>query len=157
MARLANKVAIITGAARGIGRAIALRFAEEGCLLGLSDLNLSGVQETARECEAKSAMHGVRTTTFPTNVTNRSDVEAMIAGTAEQLGRGGRGNALHRHGTGPNGHPRQLDGARHHCDRDDQTRAFRTGTGGGLDASHSAAPLWHARRRGESSALPRLG
>ncbi len=65
MARLANKVAIITGAARGIGRAIALRFAEEGCSLALSDLNLSGVQATARECEAKGAMHGVRTATFP--------------------------------------------------------------------------------------------
>lgn len=87
MARLANKVAIITGAARGIGRAIALRFAEEGCSLSLSDLNLAGVQATARECEAKGAAHGIRTATFPTNVTNRADVEAMIRGTAEQLGR----------------------------------------------------------------------
>jgi 3-oxoacyl-[acyl-carrier protein] reductase len=87
MSRLANKVAVITGAARGIGRAIALRFAEEGCSLSLSDLNLAGVQAVARECEARGGAYGVRTATFATNVTHRADVEAMMAGTVAQLGR----------------------------------------------------------------------
>jgi NAD(P)-dependent dehydrogenase (short-subunit alcohol dehydrogenase family) len=87
MPRLANKVAIITGAARGLGRAMALRFAEEGCSLSLSDLNLAGVQETARDCEARGEAHGVRTVTSPTNVTDRAAVEAMVAETAAQLGR----------------------------------------------------------------------
>jgi NAD(P)-dependent dehydrogenase (short-subunit alcohol dehydrogenase family) len=87
MARLSNKVAIITGAARGIGRAIALRYAEEGCSLALSDLNLEGVQQTARDCEAWGQAHGIRTATFPTNVTRRAEVEAMVAGAVEQLGR----------------------------------------------------------------------
>ena len=87
MARLAGKVAIITGAARGIGRAIALRYAEEGCSLALSDLNLAGVQETAHECETRGATHCVRTITFATNVTQRPQVEAMVDGTMQQLGR----------------------------------------------------------------------
>jgi 3-oxoacyl-[acyl-carrier protein] reductase len=87
MPRLANKVAIITGAARGIGRAIALRFAAEGCSLSLSDLNLAGVQATARECEAQGQAHAVKTATFATNVVKRNEVEAMLAGTVEELGR----------------------------------------------------------------------
>jgi len=86
MPRLANKVAVITGAARGIGRAIALRFAEEGCSLSLSDLNLEGVQQTARDCEERGLAYGVRTATFPTDVSSRADVETMITGTVDRLG-----------------------------------------------------------------------
>ena len=47
--RLANKVAVITGAASGIGRGSAIRFAEEGANLALADLNEEGLQETARQ------------------------------------------------------------------------------------------------------------
>lgn len=45
--RLANKVALITGAGSGIGRGIARRFAAEGALLVLSDLSEDGLRETA--------------------------------------------------------------------------------------------------------------
>jgi 3-oxoacyl-[acyl-carrier protein] reductase len=86
MTRLSHKVAIITGAARGLGRAMALRFAEEGCSLSLSDLNLASVQATAHECEERGKAHGIRTLALPTNVTNRAEVEAMVAQTAKQLG-----------------------------------------------------------------------
>ncbi|MEZ4634994.1 MAG: SDR family NAD(P)-dependent oxidoreductase [Caldilineaceae bacterium] len=82
MARLTGKVAIITGAAQGLGRAIALRYAEEGCALSLSDLNLEGVQETAD----LAAKHGVAIATFRTNVTVRAEVDAMVQGTVDQLG-----------------------------------------------------------------------
>src|SRR5690554_1373168 len=87
LGRLAGRVAIITGAARGIGRAIALRYASEGCSLSLSDLDIEGVQRTAKECEAAGEAYGVRTATFQTNVTKRSEVEQMVAGTVEALGR----------------------------------------------------------------------
>lgn len=87
MARLVGRVAIITGSARGIGRSIALRYASEGCSLSLSDLDLEGVQRTAKECEEAGKAHGIRTATFRTNVTKREDVEAMVAGTVAELGR----------------------------------------------------------------------
>ena len=87
LARLAGRVAIITGAARGIGRSIALRYASEGCSLALSDLDLAGVQRTAQECEAAGQAHGVRTFTSRTDVTKRGDVEEMVAGTVAALGR----------------------------------------------------------------------
>lgn len=82
MAKLANKVAVITGAARGLGRAMALRFAEEGCSLALSDLNLEEVQETAQLAQAK----GVRTVAFRTNITQRTEVESMVKEAIKQLG-----------------------------------------------------------------------
>lgn len=74
MGRLSGKTAIITGAGAGNGRAIALRFAEEGCNLALSDVNLGAVEETASQSEAL----GVRASTLRTDVTARSDVEAMV-------------------------------------------------------------------------------
>ncbi len=50
--RLAGKAALVTGAASGIGRATALRLAQEGAVLAVADRNLEGAQETAREIAA---------------------------------------------------------------------------------------------------------
>lgn len=81
MARLAGKTAIVTGAARGIGRAIALRFAAEGARLAVSDVNLDGAQETADLCR----QHG-EARAFQVDVSDRAQVEAMVQGTLDAFG-----------------------------------------------------------------------
>jgi NAD(P)-dependent dehydrogenase (short-subunit alcohol dehydrogenase family) len=53
--KLKDKVAVITGAGSGIGRAIALRFAEEGARLVIAELNEASGAETARLAQAKGA------------------------------------------------------------------------------------------------------
>src|SRR3954451_5378321 len=50
---LNERVAIVTGAAAGIGRAIALRMAREGCRVGLFDLDGKGLEETAQMVRAQ--------------------------------------------------------------------------------------------------------
>ncbi len=59
--RLRNKVAIITGAGRGIGRATALRFAEEGAKVVVADIELSTVQEVADEINGGQRVGAVET------------------------------------------------------------------------------------------------
>lgn len=82
MGKLDGKVAIITGAARGIGRAIALKFAEEGCSVSLFDINTEGVKETARMVESK----GGKALAVYADVTKKADIEAMLAQTISKLG-----------------------------------------------------------------------
>jgi NAD(P)-dependent dehydrogenase (short-subunit alcohol dehydrogenase family) len=82
MARLAGKSAIITGAARGMGRAMALRFAEEACSLALCDMNFEGVQETA----ALATKRGVHAVAFRTDVTKRAEVEQLVNDAVGRLG-----------------------------------------------------------------------
>src|SRR5687767_1447007 len=52
MKRLEGRVAVVTGAASGIGRALALALAEKGCALALVDLNESGLEDTASAVRA---------------------------------------------------------------------------------------------------------
>ncbi len=74
MGRLAGKTALITGAARGIGRAIAIRFAAEGANLLLCDLNLDGLREVAAEAESMA----VETLCLRTDVASRDQVQALV-------------------------------------------------------------------------------
>ncbi len=81
--RLQDKVAVITGAANGIGLATARKFAAEGALVMLCDLNLDQVQHAAREIDAT----GGRAQGFQLDVTDRPQVDAVMAQVVQQHGR----------------------------------------------------------------------
>ncbi len=72
MKTLKDKVAAITGAGSGIGRATAILMASRGCHLALSDVNEAGLAETAE----KARLHGVKVTTKRVDVANRVEVYA---------------------------------------------------------------------------------
>jgi NAD(P)-dependent dehydrogenase (short-subunit alcohol dehydrogenase family) len=74
MGRLSGKTALVTGAAHGIGRAIALRFAEEGANLVLCDLNLKSLREVAAETEANK----VNALCRQTDVVVREQVQQLV-------------------------------------------------------------------------------
>jgi 3-oxoacyl-[acyl-carrier protein] reductase len=81
--RLKDKVAWITGAGAGIGRATALRFAKEGARLVLGDLDEAGLQETAAAVEAS----GGQAVAVAGDITRREAAERMAAAALERFGR----------------------------------------------------------------------
>ena len=83
MSRFDGKVAIITGAASGIGKEIALRFAAEGGTPVIADLNLDAADAAAREIKAK----GSDAFALGMDVTNEAAVEKGIADTMTKYGR----------------------------------------------------------------------
>lgn len=72
--RLPGKIAIITGAASGIGEATALRFAQEGAKVVVADINASGGEATVAQIRA----HGGEAAFIRTDVGQEADVQAMI-------------------------------------------------------------------------------
>ena len=78
--RLENRVAIITGAGQGIGRAIALAYAREGAKLSLASRTLSDLEETA----SLAGELGAETLIVPTDVSQQAQVEEMVRHTIER-------------------------------------------------------------------------
>jgi len=81
--RLAGKVALVTGASRGIGRAIALELAREGASLALNHL---AQEEEARSVCAEIRRAGGRAEVFLADVGEPAAVTAMVARVTEELG-----------------------------------------------------------------------
>ncbi|RLC66907.1 MAG: SDR family NAD(P)-dependent oxidoreductase [Chloroflexi bacterium] len=80
---LEGRVALITGAGQGIGKAITLVLAEEGCNVGICDVNEETLRQTADEASAK----GVEALPIRADVTKKEDTDRWIAQTAEKFGR----------------------------------------------------------------------
>jgi len=74
MTKLKDKVAMVTGAAQGIGKAVAIALAREGANLIISDINLELAAQTAKEVESL----GVKTLALKTNVADLADVESSV-------------------------------------------------------------------------------
>jgi 3-oxoacyl-[acyl-carrier protein] reductase len=81
--RLMDKVAIITGSARGIGEATALKFAAEGAKVVVCDLDLKAVDGVV----ARIAAAGGKATGFLVNVTDKASIAAMVQGVMDKYGR----------------------------------------------------------------------
>jgi 3-oxoacyl-[acyl-carrier protein] reductase len=80
---LVGQVALITGAAQGIGKAIALLLARNGADTVISDVNLEKAEETAREVEAL----GRKAMAIRADVAKYADVEKMVESVLERFGR----------------------------------------------------------------------
>lgn len=84
MKLLENKNALITGAARGIGKAIALRFAAEGCNIAFTDLVINeAAEQTLREIEA----YGVKAKAYASNAAEFEQSHEVVKQVVEDFGR----------------------------------------------------------------------
>jgi len=82
MGKLEGKVAVVTGAASGNGRGMALRFAEEGADIVVADLSREGMEETVRLVRA----HGRRALAHRCDVAKKVEIDALFATAVEQYG-----------------------------------------------------------------------
>ena len=80
---LSGKVAVVTGASRGLGRAIAVALAKAGADVAVAARAKADLEETAHQ----AAQHGVRTLALTTDVTAYPAVERLMSQTVNRLGR----------------------------------------------------------------------
>jgi len=80
---LADKVAIVTGGAQGLGRAISERLANEGCIVVVADVNEQGAKDAAA---AIADATGVRAVGVKVDVTREAEVEELFIGAERDFG-----------------------------------------------------------------------
>jgi meso-butanediol dehydrogenase / (S,S)-butanediol dehydrogenase / diacetyl reductase len=80
--RLAGKKCLITGAARGMGAAVAERYAEEGASVCVADINLEGCQEVVERIKAK----GGKALAVQLDVTSRQEMTGAVKATVDAFG-----------------------------------------------------------------------
>ena len=76
MGLLDGKVALVTGAAKGIGRAIALKFAEEGADIAFTDL---AINEAAQQTIADLEAYGHKVRAYASDASSFEQTEAVVA------------------------------------------------------------------------------
>ena len=84
MKLLQGKVAVITGAARGIGKAIAIKFANEGADIAFTDL---AIDDNAKATEAEIAALGVKVKGYASNAANFEDTHNVVTEIVKDFGR----------------------------------------------------------------------
>ena len=82
MGRVQDRVAIVTGAASGIGEASAVRLAEEGAKVVCADLNLAGAEATAKKIEAM----GLVASAYQIDIADSDQCDALAADTLKRYG-----------------------------------------------------------------------
>jgi 3-oxoacyl-[acyl-carrier protein] reductase len=82
--KLEDKVAVVTGAARGMGQTIALAYSREGAVVSLWDIDDKGLGDTAVEIARGS---GDRVLALKTDVTREDEVESAVKATVERFGK----------------------------------------------------------------------
>ena len=84
MKLLEGKTAIVTGAARGIGKAVALRFAQEGCNIAFTDLV---IDENAKTTETEIAAYGVKVKAYASNAALFEDTHTVVNEILSEFGK----------------------------------------------------------------------
>lgn len=83
MGLLTGKTALITGAARGIGKAIAIKFAQEGANIAFTDLV---IDENSKQTEAEIAALGVKCVGYASNAADFAQTEEVVNAVKEEFG-----------------------------------------------------------------------
>jgi NAD(P)-dependent dehydrogenase (short-subunit alcohol dehydrogenase family) len=132
---LKGKVAFITGAGGGIGRAIALRLVREGCHLAIMDLDRSGAEDTARS--ARSA--GGKAVVLQGDVAESADVARCVRSAEDELG--GLDLLVNNAGVLPIGSVQDTS-------EEEWRRTFRVNVDGVFHCCKAVSPAMVRRRQG---------